>query len=266
MRRLLWADVTARRRLVAGLAAGTAIFVIALASIEAIGGLADVGRRAFGEAPPALSALAGSRSGFDVFTPLGLLAFAFNHPFYLVLSLSIGVALGSAAIAGDVESGRAQLWYTRPVPRHLILRGRIAFWLLAQTLVVLTGIGGGVLASLLTESLGVDGAGVAVRAGVQFFPLALFIGALAFAVSAFAMTRARALGGTLGIVFVGYLANFVSLLWSTAEPLRWATPFGYYDPLGVLQGINWPDAFVLCAAALVLLVIAHIGLARRDLA
>ncbi|HEX6336147.1 MAG TPA: ABC transporter permease subunit [Jiangellaceae bacterium] len=266
MKRLLWADVAARRRMIAGLVVGTAVFVLALASIEAIGGLSEVGRQAFGEAPPALSALAGSRSGFDVFTPLGLLAFAFNHPFFLALSLAIGVAIGTAAIAGDVESGRAQLWYTRPVPRHLILRGRLVFWLLAQICVVAAGVAGGVLASLLSDSLGTDGAGVAIRAGVQFLPLALFIGALSFAVSAFAPTRARALGRTLGITFLAYLANFVSLLWSTAEPLRWITPFGYYDPLGVVQGIRWWDAVALSTAAAALILIAHAGLARRDLA
>jgi ABC-2 type transport system permease protein len=265
VKRLLWADVAARRRMIAGLAVGTAVFVIALASIEAIGGLSDVGRQAFGEAPPALSALAGSRSGFDVFTPLGLLAFAFNHPFFLALSLAIGVAIGTAAIAGDVESGRAQLWYSRPVPRHLILRGRLVFWLLAQICVVAAGVAGGVLASLLSESLGTAGAEVAIRAGVQFLPLALFIGALSFAISAFAPTRGRALGRTLGITFLAYLANFVSLLWSAAEPLRWITPFGYYDPLGVVQGIRWGDAIVLSAAAAVLVLIAHAGLARRDL-
>jgi ABC-2 type transport system permease protein len=263
---LLRADVMARRRMVAGLAGGTAIFVLALASIEAIGGLSDVGRRAFGEAPPALSALAGSRSGFDVFTPLGLLAFAFNHPFFLALSLAIGVAIGSAAIAGDVESGRAQLWYARPVPRHRILRGRILFWLLAQTIVVAAGVAGGVLASALSDTLGTEGAEVAFRAGVQFLPLAFAVGALAFAVSAFAPTRARALGWALGIVFLAYLANFLSLLWSAAEPLRWITPFGYYDPLGVVAGIRWWDVVVLGAAAVTLLVVAHIGLARRDLA
>jgi ABC-2 type transport system permease protein len=252
--------------MVAGLALGTAVFVVALASIEAIGGLSDIGRRAFGEAPPALSALAGSRSGFDVFTPLGLLAFAFNHPFFLALSLAIGVAIGSAAIAGDVESGRAQLWYTRPVPRHLILRGRLVFWLLAQVCVVAAGIAGGALASVMSDALGADGAWLAVRVGVQFLALALFIGALAFAVSAFATTRARTLGATLGITFVAYLANFVSLLWSTAEPLRWITPFGYYDPLGVVQGIRWMDVTILTAGAIVLLAVAHVGLARRDLA
>ncbi len=116
MRRLLWADFAVRRRILVGLAAGTGLFVIAVASIEALGGLSDVGRRAFGDTPPAIAALAGSRSGFDVFTPLGLLAFAFNHPFFLALSLAIGVAIGSAAIAGDVESGRAQSGTRVPFP------------------------------------------------------------------------------------------------------------------------------------------------------
>ena len=252
--------------MVVGLAIGTAVFVAALASIEALGGLSDVGRRAFGDTPPALAALAGSRSGFDVFTPLGLLAFAFNHPFFLALSLAIGVAIGSAAIAGDVESGRAQLWYVRPVPRHRILRGRMLFCLLAQILVVAAGVAGGVLASVVSDTLGADGVAVAARAGVQFLPLALVVAGTAFAVSAFAPTRARALGGVLGIVFLAYLTNFVSLLWSGAGLLRWITPFGYYDPLGVIEGIRWPDVAVLISVTVALLAVAHVGLARRDLA
>ena len=177
--------------MVTGLAIATFVFVAALASIEALGELSDVGRRAFGDTPPALAALAGSRSGFDVFTPLGLLAFAFNHPFFLALSLAVGVGIGSAAIAGDVESGRAQLWYAQPIPRQRILRGRLLFWLGAQTLVVAAGVAGGVLASASSDSLGADGVAVAARAGVQFFPLALAVGATAFAVSAFARTLRR---------------------------------------------------------------------------
>ena len=265
MRQLLWADFVARRRMVAGLAIATAVFVAALASIEALGGLSSVGRRAFGDTPPALAALAGSRSGFDVFTPLGLLAFAFNHPFFLALSLSIGLAIGSAAIAGDVESGRAQLWYVRPVPRNRILRGRMLFYLFAQTLVVAAGVAGGVLTSALSDTLGADGVAVAARAGLQFLPLALVVGGTAFAVSAFAPTRARALGGALSILFLAYLINFVSLLWSRAELLRWITPFGYYDPLGVIEGTNWPDIAVLITATVALLTVAHVGLKRRDL-
>ncbi len=266
MRRLLWADLAARRRMIAGLALGTAVFVLAIASIEAIGGLSDIGRRAFGETPPALAAMAAARAGFDVFSPLGILAFAFNHPFFLALSLAIGVAAGSAAIAGDVESGRAQLWYTRPVPRHRILHGRVLFWLLAQALVIIAGVAGGVIASLTSDTLGRDGIRVALLAGVQFFPLALVVGAVAFAVSAFVATRARAIGGAVGVVFLAYLVNFLSLLWSPAETLRWITPFGYYDPLGVVEGVRWLDVVVLAAAAMVLLVVAHLGLARRDLA
>jgi uncharacterized protein (TIGR02611 family) len=155
---------------------------------------------------------------------LGLLAFAFNHPFFLAIGLTVGLSVGSAAVAGDVESGRALLWYTRPVPRSRLLRGRIAFWLLAQTVVVAFAVLGGVLASALSEDLGGDGMQVALRAGVQFLPLGLAVGAMAFAVSAFVSTRARALGGAVGIAFLAYLVNFTSLLWSAAEPLRWITP------------------------------------------
>jgi ABC-2 type transport system permease protein len=266
VRRLLLADLAARRRMIVGLAIGTGVFVAALASIEALGGLSDIGRRAFGDTPPALAAVAGTRSGFDVFTPLGLLAFAFNHPFFLALGLAAGIGIGSAAIAGDVDSGRAQLLYVRPIPRHRILNGRLLFWLLAQAAVVAAGVAGGTLASSLSDALGSEGVTVSVRAGFQFLPLALVVGAIAFAVSAFARTRARALGVTLGIVFLAYLANFVSLVWSAAEPLRWITPFGYYDPLAVVDGIRWSDLALLSAATVVLLGLAHVGLARRDLA
>jgi ABC-2 type transport system permease protein len=266
VRRLLLADVAARRRMLIGLCAGAMLFIGGLASIEALGDLSRVGRQAFGETPPALAALAGSRSGFDVFTPLGLLAFAFNHPFFLAIGLTVGLSVGSAAVAGDVESGRAQLWYTRPVPRSRLLRGRIAFWLLAQTVVVAFAVFGGVLASALSEDLGGDGMQVALRAGVQFLPLGLAVGAMAFAVSAFVSTRARALGGAVGIAFLAYLVNFTSLLWSAAEPLRWITPFGYYDPIATVAAVRWSDIAVLTGATVVLLVVAHVGLARRDLA
>lgn len=266
MRRLLSAEFASRRRMVVALAIGTGLFVAFLASIEAFGDLSQVGQRAFGDTPPALAALAGSRAGIDVFTSLGLLAFAYNHPFFLALALAVGLAVGSAAVAGDVESGRAQLLYVRPVPRHRLLRGRILFWLVAQVIVVAAAMVGGVIGSAVSADLGTDGMGVAVRAGVQFLPLALSIGALAFATSAFAATRARAVGAAVGLTFLAYLVNFTSLLWTPAEPLRWVTPFGYYDPLGAIDAIRWSDVIVLTAVTAVLLVVAHVGLARRDLA
>lgn len=266
MRRLLVADLVARRRMLAALSLGAGLFVAFLTTLEALGGLSQVGRRAFVETPPALAALAGSRSGLDVFTPLGLLAFAYNHPFFLALGLAPGLALGSAAVAGDVESGRAQLWYVRPVSRHRVLAGRVAAWVAVQTLVVAAAVVGGVAGSALSEDLGGAGMAVAARAGAQFLALSLAVGALAFAVSAFTSTRGGAVGTAVGLTLFAYLVNFVSLLWGSAAPLRWATPFGFYDPLAAVSGFRLVDAAILTTVAAVLLGLAHVGLSRRDLA
>ena len=267
MTHLLRADLAARRRQVTGLTLGTfAFFLLVQASVTGIGG-AEAFADAFGSNfPPLFTAFAGARSAELLFSAQGLLGFMFNHPFFLTLAFAVGISIGTAAIAGDVESGRSSLLYARPLPRARVLWARVALWALAQACVVTAAVAGALLGVALSPDLAAaDTARVAVVA-LQFLPLAATVAGLAFAASAWSSSRGRALGAAVGVTALAYLANFVSLLWSPAAWLRWLTPFGYYEPLAALEGFRWGDAAALGGLAVVLFAAAGARLQRRDLA
>jgi ABC-type uncharacterized transport system permease subunit len=183
-----------------------------------------------------------------------------------VLVLSVAITTGVAAIAADVESGRAELVFTAPIPRHAILRARLAEWALAQLGVVGVAVVGAIVGSRLSGDLQAVSVGVPIRAGVQFLSLAFFIGAVAFAASARATTRGSAFAAAVGVTAGSYVVNLVALLWHPVAFAQRLNPFGYYSPTAAAAHLHWGDMGVLVGAGVVLLAAADRWLRTRDLA
>ncbi len=265
VRVLVRAELRQRRRMLASLAAGAFVFLLAIAgTYEAFGGTAGLGRAFGAETPSFFSAFAGARN-VNLFEPANFVAFGFAHPLFLVLTLTVGISIGTVAVAGDVETGRSEMLYTRPIPRTAILDARLRLWAAAQTAVVTAGVAGSYLGTRLSSDLHDVGLPVLARIAAQYVPLAAFLGAVAFTASAFARTRGQALGTAVGIASLAYLVNFVALLW---QPLAWTqrlSPFGYYVPLGAVESLDISDALVLLTGAALLVVAARYRLERRDL-
>jgi ABC-2 type transport system permease protein len=259
------AELRARQRSLLALCGATFVFLLALAgTYTALGGAAGLAQ-SFGRHPPAFfSAFAGSRNA-NLFAPLNFVAFGFLHPLFLVLTLTMGVSIGTAAVAGDVESGRAELLYPRPIRRSAVLDARLGVWVAAQVTVVAVGVAGSWLGTRFSHDLrGVD-ATLYARVALEYLSLAAVFGAIAFLASAMTRTRGHALSVTVGVAALAYLVNFVALLW---HPVAWAqhlTPFGYYTPLDSLDHINVGHVVLLLAVAILLLASARWFLERRDL-
>lgn len=264
-RALVGAELRARHRTLLALGAGTFVFLFVLAgTYTALGGAAGLAK-SFGARPPALfSAFAGTR-GANLFSPDNYIGFGFLHPLYLVLTLTVAISIGTAAVAGDIESGRVELLYTRPVRRTTLLDARLGLWAVAQLAVVAAGVGGSWLGTRLSNDLHGVSSILYLRVAVQYLPLAILFGAVAFAASSVAHTRGQALAVTVGVAALSYLVNFVALLW---HPMAWAqrvTPFGYYAPLEQIDRVNVANVVVLLAVAAVLLLAARWWLEQRDL-
>jgi hypothetical protein len=266
MRLLIRAEWRMRRRSVAALTAGAFCFLfVVAATYQAFGG-PDLNDQLFGGKPPrAIAAFSGSREG-DIFSPRHYLAFGFNHPLFLVLTLAVAVSTGAGSVAGDVEAGRAELLYTRPVSRLRVLAARIALWAPAQLVVVAGALGGALAGARVAPDLRAAQAERVTWVALQYLPVTAVVAGAAFAASARARTRSGAVGATVGMVAGAYLVNFASLVWSPLDAARWATPFGYYEPLVVADGGPvWWKAAVLLGAAAVLFAAAARSLVRRDL-
>jgi ABC-type transport system involved in multi-copper enzyme maturation permease subunit len=267
MRALIAAELRSRWRSLAALAAGTFTLLLALAgTYSAYGGSQGFGQ-AFGtgHAPALFSAFAGT-SGTNIFAPASFLAFGFTHPLFLVLALASAVTVGVGAVAGDVESGRAELLYTAPVPRSLIYDARTVACLIMELAVVAAAVIGAEIGRLISSDLSAVSALVPLRVAAQLLPLLLFFAALTFAISAASHTRGQAQGLTIAAAAGAYLVNLVSLLWSPVEFTAHVNPFHYFQATQAATSISVTDVVVLLAAALVFFVAGRWRLERRDLA
>lgn len=267
MNRLIRADLSLRYRMILGVGLGAAAFLMLFSgTYEAFGGAAAINQfMGPSEGHRFITAFTGSRDTLFIAGPLEYLAFGFNHPFFLILTMSVGVGMGSGAVAGDVEVGRAELLYTRALRRVRIYDARVGLWLVAQVAVVYCAVAGAYLGSFWSEDVRQSDLSHLFSVATQYLPVALFAGALAFCVSAFRSTRAGAIGITVAVLITMYLANFTALLWGSAEWLRWLSPFGYYEPISAVHGIDWGFVAVLSVAALALLLMGRWQLQRRDL-
>jgi hypothetical protein len=267
MTALVIADLRNRWRSLAALTAGCFVLLIALSgTYSAYGGAAGFANTfGAGKTPRLFSAFSGSSSG-DVFSPPHFLAFGFGHPLFLVLALSVAITSGVAAIAAEVETGRAELIFTAPVPATRVLGARAAEWAIAQIAVVLGALAGALIGTQLSDDLSQVSLLVPVKASVQFCSLSFFVAGVAFAASAHARTRGTAFAATVGVTAGSYVVNLVGLLWSPLSWVRWVNPFGYYPPVKAAEHVQWGDAGVLVAVGIVLFAVARYTLTRRDLA
>ena len=266
MRPFVVAELRARRRMLAGLAAGAFVLLLIIGiSYESLA--LDAFGSAFGAHPPrGITAFSGSHDA-SFLTPHGWMGFGFNHPMFLVVTLTVAIAVGTGAIAGEVESGRGELLFTAPLRRTQFLGATLVVWLLAELAVVLGGTLGAITGALTSTPLRNAGIGDLLWAPLQYLPLAFLIAACAFAASAMSATRGRATGIAAGAAILAYLVNVISGLIPSLDWLRWLTPFGYYEPGRAMEhGLRLGPAALLIGLGAALLVAARAVLLRRDLA
>ena len=264
---LVTAELHARARSVAALAGGTFVLLLVLAgTYSAYGGEKALGK-AFGSGhtPKLFSAFAGS-SDANIFAPASYLSFGFTHPLFLVLALAGAVTVGVGAVAGDVESGRAELIYSLPVRRTLIFDARALAGAVAVITVVFAAVVGAEIGRLISSDLSNVSVWVPVRVAIQLLPLLALFAAVAFTSSAISRTRGEAMGLAVAAPAAAYLANVVSLLWSKASFVGTLDPFHYFQATTAATAVNAWDVGGLAAASIIVYLAGRSWIGRRDLA
>jgi ABC-type transport system involved in multi-copper enzyme maturation permease subunit len=267
MTALVLSSLRSRARSLVALCAGSFLVLVVLAGTYSAYGGAAAFAKSFGggKTPRLLSAFSGSASG-DLFEPQHYLAFGFGHPLFLVLALSVAITTGVGAIAGDVETGRAELLFTAPVSRAAMLSARVVEWGAAQLALVAAAVGGALLGTRFSADLSHVSPAVPIRVAVQFAGLVFFVAAVAFLASAVANSRGAAFAAAVGVTAGSYVVNLIALLWGPLEFARRLNPFGYYSPTTAAAHVQWGDLGVLVAAGCVLLALAFRRMSGRDLA
>lgn len=214
--------------------------------------------------PAGLTAFVGYGGKVDYASPVGFLG---TELFTLMLPLllaGLAVAGGARTIAGEEEHATLDLLLANPVSRtRLLLEKSLA--LLVQ-LALLTF---ALLAALVlsTRAWHVHiGVGRLVAASVFVLLIAALFGALAVAVGAATGRHDLAVGVPAGAAALAYLVNGVAPLVSWLATPTKATPFYHYTVSApLLRGFQLDHALVLAAPTVLLVAVASVLFARRDL-
>lgn len=213
--------------------------------------------------PPALRALAGSA---DIATPTGYAGSGYLHPVALAVQAAVAISM-AAAPAREAEDGTAELVLSRPLPPHRWLAAHASAMATGLAVVVAGGYLGGLVAALTVDDLAPVDPGPLALALVAGFTCFLAVGGVTLLVASLVRTGARAVGWATGFLLVSYAVDYLSQVWSIAEPLGPVSIFHHLDPPAVLRdrAIGGEDLVALLGLAAVTIAAALVLVERRDL-
>ena len=173
---------------------------------------------------------------------------------------------GSGAVRGDEDRGLLELWLASGTSRARLTAARAGAFVFAAAaailfVLILTGLG----AVIVGSSLPIEGL---LGDGVALLALMAVCFAIALLIAQFADSR-RVAAGVSAIVLLGlFLLNSLGRTLDAPAHFRGVSPFSYFDRTnGLSPGgqIDWTSILGLFVAALVLIALAGIAFARRDL-
>ncbi len=202
-------------------------------------------------------------AGADLSTPVGYIKIELLSFMGPILVILYAVTAGASAIAGEEDRRTLDMLLGAPVSR-----ARIVLEKAAAMVIVTVG-----LSALLGVALVVEGSfadmdlppGRIAAAMLHLALLGLVFGAIALALGAATGRPGLAKGMPAVLAVVLYIVNGLGGMTSWLEPFQKLSPFFQYsahDPH--VGGVSWPAALVSVGTVVVLVVVAVIGFARRD--
>lgn len=213
----------------------------------------------FAQMPQAVQAMAGSNH-FDLSKASGFYGVLF---LYLALMAAIHAALlGANILAKEERDKTSEFLYVKPVSRSQVITAKLAAALTNLFLLNLITYG----SSLLIVSYYSRGEDVSVyirtlMAGLFFIQL-LFL-SLGSASAGLAKKPAAAAGIATGVMLVMYLLSVFIDLNDKLDPLKYLTPFKYFDAKNLLRAPLEPVYMVLTAGLVIVFTVAAYVLYRR---
>lgn len=232
------------------------------------------------DASGTMSSMLGLSDGVNPSTPVGFL-WALNYSNQLPwLLMALGIALGTASIAGDESDGTLEYLLAKPVTRTEIAMARFAGMftvLLVASVVNLIGVAVTMPLFDLTDSAtltALDGStstapgatvGDLVVGGLSAMAVGLGSGAVAYFLGAATGRRGLALGVSSGFAVAGYVLYTLSNVTGDLEWLTWISPWRWFiDDAMMVNGLTVDVLWPVGLAALALLAGWQLFL-RRDL-
>lgn len=228
----------------------------------------------------AMSSLLGLSAGIDPTSPLGYLWIGLYANIVPWILMALGIALGTAAIAGDEDTGVLEYMLSRPITRTAVIMSRFAgvvtvlfvvaalsalaliiclpIFGLSDSVTTTAADGSTVTAPGATASDILAGTFAALAVGMGTAGVAFFLGALTG-------RKGLTLGTSSAVAIGGYVLYTLSNMTSSLEWLTWVSPWRWYiDDVMLINGLDW-EVVLPFITAFVGLLLGWIVFVRRDL-
>ncbi len=237
----------------------TAAIALYVPLFPSLGGNPDV-QELLDSLPPELV----NAIGYDqITTGAGYTQSTFYGLIGLMLLTIAATAWGTAAIAGDEETGSLELTLAHGVSRTQVV--------LERTAALAVRLGWLALLSALIVIALTDGAGLGIEpqnalAAAAIFALTFLSGSLAIAVGCVAGRRVYATAAGAGIAVVAYALNAVANQGEAVDWLHAWSPYHWaYANSPLSEGADWGGLGLLLGLSAVFLAIGLAAFSRRDL-
>ncbi len=241
---------------------------------------ADATAESLEDASGAMSTLLGLNNGIDPTSPLGFLWISLYANVVPMTLMALGIAAGTAAIAGDESTGVLEYTLARPVTRTIVALSRFAVVVTVLFVVAaLTALSlsiaiplfelGDDVTSTLADGSTVTAPGATatdIFAGT-FAAFAVGVGTagVAYLIGCVTGRRGFTIGLSSAIAVGGYVLYTLSESTGSLEALTWISPWRWYlDDAMLINGLTW-DVLLPFALALVCMLGGWQALLRRDL-
>ncbi len=171
--------------------------------------------------------------------------------------------------ASEIETGFIDLVLARPLARHWVISRSIAVIVSCTVftlLMMMLGTWGG-LHWLAPAEAKWPSPQLIRSLALNLGFLMLCWGGVTLAISA--VSRRRSVAGSIAglLAFALYLLDYVARVWEPAKPVRWLSPWMYYNPLDTVLGAEVPahNLWVLLGIAVAGFALAYLLFSRRDL-
>jgi len=203
----------------------------------------------------AMGAMLGLSGGIDPSTPLGYLWIGLYANIVPWVLMALGIALGTAAIAGDEDTGVLEYLLARPVPRTSIAISRFAA--AVSILFIVSALSAlSLVASIPLFQLGdavtrpaADGTTVSVAGATAgdvaagtfaSFAIALGVTGLAFLIGGITGRKSMTLSISSAITIGSYVLYTVSESTGALDAITWVSAWRWYiDDAMLINGLSW---------------------------
>jgi ABC-2 type transport system permease protein len=228
----------------------------------------------------AMSSLMGLSSSINPSTPLGYLWISLYANVLPWVLMALGIVLGTAAIAGDEDTGVLEYLLARPVNRTTVAVSRFAAAVtilfgasLISALSLIASIPFFQLGDPVTTT-GIDGTTVTspgasasdVLAGTfASFAVSMGVLGIAYLLGGITGRKGLTLGATSGFAIAGYVLYTLSQTTSSLEALTWVSPWRWYiADVMLIDGLT-PNVLLPFGLAAVCFVVGWQRFLHRDL-